>query len=264
MAYRVPRLSWLTIPVLGTLLGCGSGQTGSPSCVGTTSCICDSLYAERSPVLLRGTVMSVGTLAADQQLTLTVEELVNPEYAWDIVVGDSVGGFYRSGPSCAPNGYVPAPGDQVLAIYYRGDADHYPGCVEYQQCSSQNCGPRPSSTDSAWDACDESCINDTFASCSLHRSEALAKGTLWLAKWGDQIELGKGYSIAATELSILIFSEQCNERFPRPPNPPCNDVSVNTGCRMTSSSLRPVQPWTLAVALAAAVGMVRRRRRRRV
>jgi len=261
MAHRVSWLVLLAIPVLGTVVGCVSGQTGSPDCVGTTSCICDSVYSQRSPVLFRGTVMSVGASAADKHLTLTVEELVNPQHAWDIVVGDSVGGFYSSGPSCAPNGYLPALGDQVLAVYYRGDADHNPGCVEYQQCSSQNCGPRPSGTDPEWYACDTSCISDTFEICSLRRSEALATGTLWLAKWEDEIELGKGYEIAAAELSILIFSEQCRERFPPPPNPPCNDSIKKTGCTIASSSLRPAPTWSLAVALAAAVGMARRRRR---
>src|SRR5574338_527527 len=76
--------------------GCISGQTGSPDCVGPTSCICDPLYGG-------GSLLRVHSeLASDGKLVARVDEVLGEVYHPSTVrVGDRVGGSVLAEKPCA-------------------------------------------------------------------------------------------------------------------------------------------------------------------
>lgn len=258
MAHRAPRLSWLTIPALGVLFGCVSGQTGSPICTPPGFCICSTVQGR---LLVRGTVQSVELVGSVKHATVGVDEILSPLTANDVVVGDVIGGMFTAGPYCSSNGYAPVAGDQILAVYHRGSADRYPDCIEYQQCTGQKCGLEPTSSDPDWDVCDAQCTVDTAAACRAHRNDALIDGDLWLARWQDVIELGETETIPAEAVSQLVSADQCYAHF-EPQAGSCNDVIENFGCALGSPSR--ASHWSTLGVLAAILGIVWRRQRSRL
>src|ERR1041384_5638278 len=80
--------------VLGSFLlgGCLSGQTGSPDCVGPTSCVCDMLCSAGALLRVHGESSGDGALVA------VVDEVLGAVYGQpaNVDVGDRIGGSIRS------------------------------------------------------------------------------------------------------------------------------------------------------------------------
>src|SRR5881394_2025730 len=76
--------------------GCSSGQTGSPDCVGATSCACD-------PLLSGGTLLRVHVERVDVgKLEAVVDEVfASPQYAHNAELGDRIGGSVLAEQPCA-------------------------------------------------------------------------------------------------------------------------------------------------------------------
>ena len=83
-------------------VGCLSGQTGSPDCVGSTSCLCDRLYAGGVLLRVHGESQEPGKLVA------VVDALLSPsDQTLDLAIGDRVGGSVLAELPCAPEREMP-------------------------------------------------------------------------------------------------------------------------------------------------------------
>ena len=119
--------TWQTCFVIGRfattlglflVLGC-SGQTGSPRCVATGSCVCDSL---KGAVLVRGTLNEINAKVA----TVTVDEVLAPsENVPHIDVGDEIQGAVRAGLPCSSDERpsVARGADVMVALFPSGPMD---------------------------------------------------------------------------------------------------------------------------------------------
>src|SRR5262245_47148827 len=112
----------LVAPALCALAlgGCLSGQTGSPDCVGPTSCLCDPLYGT-------GTLLRVhGESAQDGKLIAVVDQVFATIYGTpsEVQVGDRVGGSVIAEKPCAlaytAQTLVNA---ELFVLYFAGSAD---------------------------------------------------------------------------------------------------------------------------------------------
>jgi len=122
--------------------------------------------------------------AGDGFLRVRLVEVDHPSRGAE--VGAEVGGSWDGTLPRGGEGPAVAPGDDVLVSYSRGDADRYPGCVDYEACTSERCDPlRSDNLGPEWDRCDSECIEETRDVCSEHLEEALLGGTFRLAvPWG--------------------------------------------------------------------------------
>lgn len=226
----------LTYRVLGAALGslllsgCLSGQTGSPDCVGATSCVCDTLYSG-------GALLRVHTeLATEDALVAIVDEVlgdVDGQPA-EVRVGDRIGGgFSRLEPCSVEGSPPPAEGAELFVLFNPGSDGGYPGCE-----------------------------SETRQVCSEFRSAALLNGYFKFAlPWEDELDFGAGHVLPRTESAALSSVEACWERFPLGPAPPCNDT--NTVCSVSHPSSSPHGwPWAGAIIGLACVRLARRRARR--
>ena len=244
--------------VLAALVGCSSGQTGSPECAAQESCVCTALA---------GKVMLTGTLATLENGTASVliTGFVSPaEFRDDLVLGDVIGGEATTAFGCdEPAPTEPAVGDEVFVVYARGGADRYPDCAEYQACTTAECGAPPTETSAAgasWDACDGQCVTATRDACSAHREDALLSGTLVMLPRTEP-QLLAGEEIPDDELSEFHTREVCEAHFPPPPSEPCDDVIENESCSVTPGRGRSSIGVMLS-ALLVLVGSAARRSRR--
>lgn len=213
------RFAWVILAVGFALScplgGCLSGQTGSPDCVGSVSCICDPLYG--AGTLLRVHVESVEA----GKLEAVVDEVFLSFYGVDsaAAVGDRVGGALLAQQPCAQDA---APGVQV-------------GSEMFVLFS-------PGYTDG---------------------SARLLDGVFsWAVPWADTLSFGASIELASTEVSVLSTPENCHERFPPKPAPPCDDTQGLACSAAPGSSEGGVGSAALLLGLAILVGGVRRRARR--
>lgn len=203
-------------------------ETGAASCVAASHCPCE-VYRDFTP--MRGAVREVG----DGRALVEVAETWGP--ADDLVAGDHVGGEFDNAAMCGGVAYTPVVGDDVLALYQRGGEDHYPICLEYQDCA-EVCGPVPMEDAGAteeervvWDRCDEGCIADTRDGCRLRRPDALRFGSIALAAWEEVAYLGDGpggrieFPLADIEMFVN-KGQECREALPagEPVHEPCDDT----------------------------------------
>lgn len=105
----------LLLPVLAALLlgGCSSGQTGSPDCAPSVSCLCDTLFTAGTPLRVRV------ERYRDQRLEVVVEEVRPSSYGTNgVVVGDRIGGGIHVAKPCAPEATLEAAeGDELLVLF---------------------------------------------------------------------------------------------------------------------------------------------------
>ena len=91
--------------------GCGSGQTGSPDCVGPTSCLCDHLYSGGVLLRVHGESQEPGKLVA------VVDALLSPaNQTLDLAIGDRIGGAVLAELPCAPQQEMGQLAGQELTI----------------------------------------------------------------------------------------------------------------------------------------------------
>lgn len=80
----------------------------------------------------------------------------------------------------------------------------------------------------------------------------------WAIPWQDTLSFGDSKELSSSELSVLATVESCEERFPPPPMPPCNDTGVACSAAPQSTS-GGTSYGAVLLALAALVTGVRRR-----
>ena len=237
------------LSLVALLLGCSSGQTGSPDCIGSTSCVCEPLLSWG--ILLRVRVEQ----ATEADLVAPVESVVSPaEVALDLAEGDHVGGVVAAWQPCASDAVVPAAGDELL-VFYQPAAD-YPSCEAYQSCMAANCTGLP---DEELADCWTTCENLTAETCTERRNTTLLDGTFaWAIPWTDPLPFGDERTLPRSELETLFDYPTCRERFPPDPAPPCDDVVEGQSCSMAPARSTSAQALSLLTALA---WLGRRRRR---
>lgn len=219
---RLGRLAWVVVIALGSAAfgGCLSGQTGSPDCVGRTSCVCDPLYG--GGTLLRVHVESV---EAGKLEAVVDEVFAPPQNAHNAEVGDHVGGSLLAEQPCGGEGSSNLQaGQELLVLYSAGVNPDYPNCSAFQACAAADCAslPEPELSD-CWTACDDK----THDFCSQQRGVALLDGVFsWAVPWSDTLSFGAGHELSSSEVSVLFSHESCGERFPASPPPPCNDTQT--------------------------------------
>ncbi|HYJ07375.1 MAG TPA: hypothetical protein VEX18_00160 [Polyangiaceae bacterium] len=247
-------LAFATLP-----LGCLSGQTGSPDCVGPNACVCDTLYS--AGILLRVRVES----ADADRIVAAVDSVWSTVYSGGefVQVGDRIGGpVYRQQPCVDQPGELPAAGSELLVLYSSGSTGNFPNCAEFHACAEQQCGDlsEPDLTD-CWATCD----SETEQVCNEHRSAALLDGFFNFAiPWSEPLDFGAQHELSQSELEVLQTSEACLERFPADPAPPCNDTNAGP-CTIAQSAptSRAASPWSGWLAALAFAALVRRSARRR-
>ncbi len=218
------RIRFALALLLTSFTGCLSGQTGSPDCVGATSCVCDPLYG--GGTLLRVRAESYG----DGKLAAVVEEAFSSIHTKsDVVAGDRVGGSVLAERPCAA---APTPsalvGSELFVLYGPGQNGGYPNCSALQSCAASDCAQlsEPELTD-CWNACDQR----TQAACADFRRAALLDGVFsWAVPWTEPLDFGDAKALPSADLDVLQSPASCLQRFPASQAPPCNDVN-SVGCQ---------------------------------
>lgn len=239
------------ILLLATLVGCSSGQTGSPSCVnGGGSCVCSRSNGE-TPLRVRVESYEAGRVVA------VIEQTFATSSANGLIAGERVGGTIRGGRPCATE---PVEADlaarELLVAYVPGAEGNFPDCSAFERCAATDCVSlsEPELTD-CWNACAER----TEASCAgIHRAALLNGVFSWAIPWTDSLDFGGGNELPASEVDVLASYDSCVERFPEPSAPPCDMRRSVEGCGTARGA--PEQgggAWLLG--LVALVGGVRRR-----
>jgi hypothetical protein len=209
-----------------SISGCSGGQTGSPDCIGPTSCVCDTLYSGGALLRLHGESADEGRLVA------VVDEVLGSVYgATDIRAGDRIGGELSPPRPCDPGDLPTLEGADLFVLFIPGSEGGYP-----------------------------SCDSQSEAACSEQRSAALLSGGYrFVIPWGDELDFGRNHRLPVSEVSVLTSLESCWERFPMV-MPPCDDT--REGCSV-SQPATPSNgwPWAGAAVALAFVSWTRHRRR---
>jgi hypothetical protein len=243
------------LPALVLLTGCLSGQTGSPDCVPRKACVCDPMYGAGTQ--LRVHVESQG----DGQLRAVVDEIFPSTYGTNgLVVGDHIGGSVNVSRPCAPAAPLEAAdGSELFVLFSPGTDGQYPNCAAFQSCASSQCEKlvEPALTD-CWSGCDQ----QTRATCDASRQAALLDGYYgWAIPWTDPLSFGGGNELPRSDLSVLASDQQCRQRFPADPAPPCQDTQTFDCAAAPNDRGSGGAAW-LAGLLAALVVASRARRQR--
>lgn len=252
------RFAWLGttigLALVYPLGGCSSGQTGSPSCVGPLSCVCDAPSA--GGTLLHVHVERVG----DSRLEAVVDEVFAPsDRALEAQVGDRVGGMVLTERPCASDAVSTLEvGGELLVLFSAGYTRDYPSCSMFQSCAASECAglDEPALSD-CWGTCDA----QTREFCSQQRSAALLEGTFGYAvPWQETLSFGGSAELPRDELSQLFTRESCLQRFPAEPVPPCDDTPASTACSSAPPAPGFGAGWPAAVLAALLLGRVVSRR----
>lgn len=220
------------------LNGCLGGQSGGETTSARTepdgpgACAC--VAPGTRPVRARITRLEGG--CAELTVVDVLEEPLPDEYQ-PLQAGDRFGGVLQL--TCAQSPEVEA-GDEVLAVFTRGTQSQNT-CPEYLECSTAQCGPPPSATETtiapecealhaedpsvdckavpsapqdeaaAYDQCDSSCLMQTRTACEAHLAEEQLGGTVNVLKWEDE------------RLLFYWAGEQRAETFEQLSSPTCGD-----------------------------------------
>lgn len=99
--WAMRRAASLVSLVFLALVGCGSGQTGSPECIGGTSCVCERVQAG-------GALLRVRVDQFNGSLQASVVALVSPaEHAFGLVANERVAGYVVRERPCPGLGVPP-------------------------------------------------------------------------------------------------------------------------------------------------------------
>ncbi len=227
----MPNSRHVTASVLSLALsisGCLSGQTGSPECVGPTSCVCDTLYGGGALLRVHAEMVDGGRLVA------VVDEVLGSVYGGaDVRSGDRVGGELTVQRPCAAEDVAPLEGAELFALYY------------------------PSTQ-----AASLSCDGKSEEACAEERSAALLSGGFsFVVPWAEELDFGAGHQLPLEDLAALESPEACWERFPLGEAPPCDDT-IESGCRLSHTPSSPFgSPWAGVLFGAALLAWARRARR---
>lgn len=158
-------------------------------------------------------------MAIDQSISLRVDEVLSPpDQSLGLRPGQVLLGSFSVGlPCAAPDARQVGAADVVFAAYQLEDTTQIPACLDAGVC----------------------------------------RGESWLVPWQEILALGGAYSVAATDAGLLAVRETCLERFPVPPNPPCNDTITNDGCALANPGRRA--PWAFIALVTALLALPLRR-----
>jgi hypothetical protein len=237
------------------LVGCLSGQTGSPDCVGKVSCLCDPLYAP-------GPLLRVHGESADGNGHLVaVVDQVFALHPSDIRIGDRVGGSIIREKSCDPGYHADSlVGGDLFIMLFPGNKGGYPNCNAFQTCASASCAglSEPGLTD-----CWNTCSAQTEASCGADREAALLDSAFsWVVPWGDTLDFGDpAHQISSADLAVLETVDTCLSRFPSAPAPACHDTLKSGGCSISGPAPGHLDQyaWPSLAALLGIAALLRRR-----
>jgi MYXO-CTERM domain-containing protein len=161
------------------------------------------------------------------QISLRIAEQLNPSGAADapLFANKVLEGPLSRASTCSPAPGVFAVGDSVFASFVMGDE------------------------------------------CSVNESECDPNTILaypWLWPWGDTIAITPSTILTVADAVTLSDRTTCDERFPPPPAPPCDDtVGDEAGsCSLSGVGANRRRPQGALVALIVFAGALRRRRRR--
>jgi hypothetical protein len=239
------------------LAGCGSGQTGSPDCVGPTSCVCDPLYAGGTLLRVHAERSAAGKLEASVDAVLGSVYGVAP----DVELGERIGGSVLLEQPCARGASSDSlPGAELLVLYSPGNTDGYPNCAAFQACAAADCAKldEPALTE-----CWNTCASQTETSCAEQRRAALLDGVFSFAiPWTEPLSFGGSSELSQAELDVLSSPETCLQHFPASPAPPCQDTQIGT-CTVTPARAVDHHPgaWSALLGLLALLYGARRFRR---
>jgi hypothetical protein len=217
----------VVVALLAGVVGCSSGQTGSPDCVGTDACVCDPLSAGGAVARVRVDSYGEGMLAVE------VIEVVKPREStganqYQLEPGERLGGLVMETTPCAPSGAEPIPDTELLVSYDSLRAGDVDNCGPFQHCAESRCqGLNSMLLEECW----QTCMTDTAATCDELRQAGLLDGLFnWAVPWGEQLDFGDGLRLGSSEVGVLADYQSCIERFPAPQPPPCNDTSSGLSC----------------------------------
>lgn len=238
--------------VAALLSGCGSGQTGSPDCVGPSSCLCDQLYAGGVLLRVHGESQEPGKLVA------VIDALLSPaNETLDLALGDRIGGSVLAELPCAPEQSLgQLAGQELFVLYSPAGAGQHLNCPEFLGCADANC---KGLTDPELPMCWDMCQTDSMEACAVRREAALLDGVFgWVVPWGDQLSFGGGKTLSSADVVVVSNVNTCLDRFPAEPAPPCHDTQT-VGCSLA----QPVEPpaWAWGGVLLAALGLAVRAQR---
>lgn len=237
------------------LSGCSSGQTGSPSCARSTSCVCDSLYSYGT--LLR---VQVEGLRSGRLEAMVRQSFKAPDAApSDVEDGDRIAGSLGSERPCdrdAPSSVQV--GAELLVLYSAGTDGDYPNCSDFHACANADCSglEQPALSD-----CWSNCEARTEQVCADHRRAALTNGHFsWAVAWQEPLDFGASHQLSTGDVEVLTSTEACWERFPAPPPPPCNDTPGVGQCGAAPLGSHPSAAgvWPSLLLVFALTGLMRR------
>jgi hypothetical protein len=228
-----------------SVLGCGSGQTGSASCAATEACQCQRVagqYLAKATVLALGTSTEPGT--STTTASIKIEQVLNPDAAFDADDVQRSFSAHTFPPGCFLKTDTLRVGDDVLVTFnsdqYRSDV-----CPAYELCLNQaNC--------STYAPDYSTCVEPCLAACAPDRSRDPPPVDMVLTPWADDaIEVGNGSALALSDAVEATDTQTCAERFP-PPNSACNDTPRDESCALSSASAHDQArlPWLIASLLA--------------
>jgi hypothetical protein len=237
----LPALAWV---------GCGSGQTGSPSCPAVPNCVCDQLNTGGVLLRVHGESQEPGKLVA------VVDALLSPsDQTLDLAIGDRIGGSILAELPCAPEQAMgQLAGQELFVLYSPAGAGQHVNCPEFLGCADANCtGLADPELPMCWDMCHA----ESSDACAVRREAALLDGVFgWVVPWGAELSFGGGHTLSTADVAVVADVNSCLERFPADPAPPCDDVQVGS-CALARPT--EAQGWggVLLGALGLAVGACR-------
>jgi hypothetical protein len=219
-----------------SLVGCGSGQTGSPDCVGPSSCLCDQLYGGGVLLRVHGESVESGRLVA------VIDSLLSPsDRTLDLMIGDRIGGSVLAELPCSTGETAgPLVGQELFVLYNPADGGRYLNCPEFMSCADTNCkGLAEPELPMCWDMCDA----DSSEACSVRREAALLDGVFgWVVPWAEELSFGGDTRLSSADVAVVADANSCLERFPSDPAPPCHDTQT-IGCSVAQPKEPPSWPW---------------------
>lgn len=237
-----------------SLVGCGSGQTGSPDCVGPSSCLCDHLYSGGVLLRVHGESQEPGKLVA------VVDALLSPsDQTLDLAIGDRIGGSVLAELPCAPEQSTgQLAGQELFVLYSPAGSGQHLNCPEFLGCADANCkGLAEPELPMCWDMCHA----DSMVACADRREAALLDGVFgWVVPWGDELSFGGDTKLSSADVAVVADVNSCLERFPAEPAPPCHDTQT-VGCSLAQPE-PPSWAWGAFLGLASLVVGGRRWARR--
>ncbi|HEX2877495.1 MAG TPA: hypothetical protein VHP33_39880 [Polyangiaceae bacterium] len=217
--------------------------------MGSTSCLCDRLYAGGVLLRVHGESQEPGKLVA------VVDALLSPsDQTLDLAIGDRVGGSVLAELPCAPEREMgQLAGQELFVLYSPAGSGQHLNCPEFLGCADANCkGLADPELPMCWDMCQA----DSMEACADRREAALLDGVFgWVVPWGDQLAFGGGKTLSSADLVVVSDVNTCLERFPADPAPPCQDTQT-IGCSLAQPAERPSWAWggALLAFLGLAVG----------